>query len=302
MTLVSSFLRRLLEQGRRPGTIDLYRENLGAFQNFLEFSLSKNILQASPEDIEAYLLNLEPRMLPNTASQILGRVNLFYRFLLKEDKILKNPLEDFEGPGRAPALPRDVPDEKKVADLLSLPSTHSVYGLRDQAILELFYSTGIRNKELRDLKLYDPDLKDLTLHVREGKGGKGRLIPLGRKASEAIFKYLKRARPLFQKKPGETALFLSSQGNPLTEQTLRHVFLRYRNKIQGLEGITPHKLRHSLALHMLRGGAPIDRIQEILGHKTIQSTQIYTRLYPKDLKIIHQKYHPQEKRRGYTMS
>jgi integrase/recombinase XerD len=190
--------------------------------------------------------------------------------------------------------PRHVPDEKMILNLLSQPDEHTYHGIRDKAVLELLYSTGVRSKELLLLKVQDIDLKDSSLMILNGKGGRQRMVPFGKSAALALEKYLEVTRPHYLKNPNLDILFLSKLGGPLKEWGLYEIIKRYGAKSGHTKGMTAHTLRHACALHMLKGGAPIEAVQELLGHKRLSTTQIYTTLLPQDLKAVHEKFHPRE--------
>jgi site-specific recombinase XerD len=248
-------------------------------------------MTAMPEDIEAYLLKIKSIVSEHTYYHRFSTVRCFYRYLAMEEIIAFNPATAIQGVRTPSRLPKAVPSESEVEDFLKKPKLHTVYGIRDRAMFELFYSTGLRSQELRDLKLEDLDLSQRVLTVREGKGGKGRLVPFGRKSKDAVEEYINKSRPILNKK-SVTHLFLTDQGNPMSAYILRHNMNRYRDPEN--RTATPHSFRHACALHMLRAGASIVHLQQMLGHERITTTTIYTRLNPEDLKKAVKKYHPRE--------
>jgi integrase/recombinase XerD len=220
----------------------------------------------------------------------------FYEHLRLSERIFMNPTDGIEWVGpRHPTLPKDIPDKETIFEFLNLPDTSRPDGVRDKAVLETLYSTGLRSKELRDLRLSDVDLKQRVIRVRCGKGSKGRMVPLGAIAADAIQRYLESTRSRHLKSSDETHLFLTERGGPLKDFNVRWCMIRYRAKLGAARALTAHTLRHACALHMLRGGAPIESISELLGHSRLSTTQIYTRLYPKDLKTAHQAHHPRDR-------
>lgn len=295
--LLLKYLEHLKFRCLSPQSIESRRDTLRVFRRYAHEVLSKKLKDVTSKDIEKYLSQVKPRLKDST---FVGRVSIlknFYIYLKKESIILQNPFEVLDPVPRWDRTPRDVPDEKTVEHLLTRPDGHTYIGIRDQAILELLYSTGIRNKEFLQLRLQDLDLKEHYLLVFYGKGGKQRMVPFGKKAKEAVERYLEVTRPHFQKNPNEDHLFLSEWGNSLKEWAVCELIKRYADKSNHTKRITSHSLRHACALHMLKGGAPIEVVQELLGHKQLATTQIYTRLLPQDLKAVHEKFHPRERQK-----
>jgi site-specific recombinase XerD len=264
-------------------------------ERFIQSIKDKPLDEVMLKDIEAYRIVIAENLTKNSVLCVLNHIRGFYRFLHKQGYLLNDLSQLIDLPGRNVGLTRDVPDEKKTALLLNQPDLHTYHGIRDKAVLELIYSTGIRSKETRDLKVGDIDLKERTLAVRSGKGGRGRIVPVGQKAIESLDTYLKITRPHYVKNPEEDHLFVSRLGRSPDYWFINDIIRKYCEQSIYLNGITPHLLRHACALHMLRGGASIESISELLGHKRLSTTQIYTRIYPKDLKAMHAKYHPRER-------
>ena len=272
---------------------------LWRYSSWLWNTFDTKVTAAEARHIEKYMDHLKERLAPGSLRLSLSRVRRFYRYLYRRELILQDPtLSILPLKKEQKALLKNVPDEEAVAYLLNQPDEHTYHGIRDKAVMELLYSSGLRNEELRNLCLRDIDLKEKTVTVRRGKGGKGRIVPFGKKAAESIQKYLEVTRPKFIQSPEEDHLFVTSQGDPLEHHKtcVNDILSRYKKRSQLTKHISPHTLRHAFALHLLRGGAPIQAVQTLLGHKQLASTQVYTRLYPKDLKVIHKKYHPREKK------
>jgi len=177
--------------------------------------------------------------------------------------------------------------------MLNRPCPEEHHGIRDLALLELAYSAGLRRKELVGLEVGDVDLTGGFLKIREGKGGKERVVPLGHKAKEALERYLQVTRPRLQmrKKQETSRLFLTERGAPIKSTTVEEIIVKYRPHHR----IHTHTLRHACALHMLKGGADVRYIQELLGHASPNTTMLYTRLLPADLLQMHHRYHPRER-------
>lgn len=292
--MISEYLESLKERGYSRSTIQNIKSILLRLDDYLWSHFDKKPKDASEVEIEEYYLELKERLKSNTMSLTFGRIRGFYRFLLKRDLILKNPVEDLF-PMKENQTLKDVPSEKALERLLLIPDEHTYFGIRDKAIMELMYSSGLRKMEVQNLKLRDIDLKEGVVQVIAGKGRKDRCLPIGQKAAASIQKYLDVVRPKFTKDPKAESLFLAQTGEGINGHSIHNIFMRYRGKSDLTRKITAHSMRHACALHMLRGGAPIQVVQAMLGHKELSTTQIYTKLCPQDLKAVHQKYHPREK-------
>ncbi|MGH7228405.1 MAG: tyrosine-type recombinase/integrase [Nitrospiraceae bacterium] len=218
----------------------------------------------------------------------------FFGWLTERCVLLFDPAEDLTlGRGSAP-LPKAVLTESEVKALLVAPGTDAL-GLRDRAILETLYSTGLRRAELCNLDLFDVDSERGTVRVRSGKGGRDRVVPIGNHALAALRSYLQKARPGLVAGPRQPALFLAAvTGRRLKMKTINHV-VRKHAEAAGLEKrVTPHVLRHTCATHLLQGGADVRHVQRILGHASVATTQIYTRVLIGDLVVAHRRHHPRE--------
>jgi len=229
-----------------------------------------------------------------TQSLYLQRVRSFFAFLVRRSLLLASPAADLTLPASSP-LPRTVLSERQAEKLMSAPPAWTKTGKRDRAILETFYGTGIRRGECARLDVGDIDLRERTLLVRNGKGRKDRLVPLPARAALALDAYLRDARPLLLKRPGEQALFLTAWwGKRLSEVSLNFL-LRRHARAAGIPAVHPHALRHTCATHLLRGGADIRHVQEILGHRHVRTTAVYTRVQIEDLREVLRCCHPREK-------
>ncbi len=215
--------------------------------------------------------------------------------------MLLDPARELERPRRPQRLPRAVPSERQVRRLLLLPSEGTPLGLRDRALLELLYSTGLRNAEACALDRGDLDLDSRLVHVRCGKGGKERRVPVGKRACRALARYLDsawqelRAKRYDQVHEAEVPLFLSRLGTRLQEQMLRWLLRRVREEAKLSTPVTPHSLRHACATHLLAGGADVRQIQVLLGHSSLRSTEIYTRVETGDLRRMLDRFHPRSR-------
>ena len=185
---------------------------------------------------------------------------------------------------------------REICAILNAPHGDDPLVVRDRAILEMLYSTGIRNAELRNLMLFDVDCGEGQLRIRSGKGKKERSIPLGEWAQTYLERYLKESRPSFVRDPSCNLLFVSIHGKQLSASNLVWIVRKYLKKTKITKDITPHCFRHTCASHMLKGKADLRHIQELLGHASVQTTQIYTKVELSNLKEVHKKCHPREKK------
>jgi len=247
----------------------------------------------------ARVLRQAPRGTPLSAatqSLYLQRVRSFFAFLVRRGLLLTSPAADLTLPVSSP-LPRTVLSERQAEKLMSAPPAWTKTGKRDRAILETFYGTGIRRGECGRLDVGDIDLRERTLLVRNGKGRKDRIVPLPARAALALDAYLRDVRPLLLKRSGEQALFLTAWwGKRLSEVSLSFQ-LRRHARAAGIPAVHPHALRHTCATHLLRGGADIRHVQEILGHRHVRTTAIYTRVQIEDLREVVRRCHPRERAR-----
>ena len=208
------------------------------------------------------------------------------------DFILNNPAGDLELPRQEKRLPRSVFTTDEVEAVLAVPNIDKPNGLRDRAILETFYSSGLRRMEIINLGLYDVDRSRGTLMVRQGKGKKDRVVPIGDRALLWIEKYLAEARPLLSDEMGDGPLFITKLGKAFHESTLTHLVTTYIKKAEMGKTGSCHSFRHSMATAMLEGGAGLRYVQAMLGHGDLSSTQIYTHVSIAQLKAVHEQTHP----------
>lgn len=237
------------------------------------------------------------RLRASTRHGSLVSLKVFFRWLERSGRLLADPARDLPLPKVPQQLPRGVLTSKEVDRVLAVPDLATATGLRARAILELVYSTGIRNAELRSLKLDDLNFAEGLVTVREGKGKKDRVVPMGRTAERFLKRYLDEVRPGVLRSRHEEHVFLSRYGRPFSKTQLV-LLLEKIGRAAGLrKPLTCHGLRHTCATHMLRGGADIRHIQELLGHRTLTATQLYTHVAATDLKRVHDRCHPRERER-----
>jgi integrase/recombinase XerD len=286
---VDAFLDALwMERGLSRNTLDAYRNDLVQFNNWLART-SRALPDVESTDILAYLAAMRAYSLRSTARR-LSTLRRFFQYLVRERRIDHNPAAGVDPPRPGRTLPKTL-SEKDVEALLSAPDTATPTGLRDRAMLELLYATGLRVSELVGLQMEQLNLSHGVVRVI-GKGNKERLVPLGEEAAIWLDRYIRDARPqLFRGPPGST-LFPGRSGRPLTRQAFWHALRRHALRA-GIPGrISPHVLRHAFATHLLNHGADLRVVQLLLGHADISTTQIYTHVARERLKQLHAEHHP----------
>jgi integrase/recombinase XerD len=291
--LIGQFLSYLsVERGLAQNTICSYQSDLKKFFSFLNLGKKREIKSITRQDITDFLLYLKNKKLSvNSIARNLISIKSFFKFLVNE-RIIK---DDITAVVEAPKLWKRLPDTLNIDEVVRLilrPDLKNRRGIRDRAILEVLYGTGMRVSELVGLKLNDINFEVGFLKCK-GKGGKERVIPLGKQAQVSLKRYLKAVRPkLILKKREMQEVFLSKLGKPLSRISIWKMIKDYARKANIKKSITPHTLRHSFATHMLERGADLRIVQELLGHSDISTTQVYTHINRDRLKSIHQKYHP----------
>jgi len=309
--LVERYLATRVRAGVRPRSLRLERDHLRRFARWLRARQVDDVRNLASRDLIAYQLDLAAHrycrskapdaplkpFAPTTRYAHFVTVVSFCRWLVLCRLLLVDPAAAAElaWPGRA--IARRTLCESDVLKLLDAPDASTPQGLRDRAVLELLYGTGLRRAELAALDLADVDLTGGTILVREGKGGHARLVPLGETAGETLARYLTAARPRLVRHPAVTALFLAGNRGPcagrrLGAQSIRDLVARAGRRAGLTVPVSPHMLRHSVATHMLRAGADLRHVQALLGHASIETTQVYTHLSVRDLIEAHARAHP----------
>jgi integrase/recombinase XerD len=294
-SLASAFLNYLqVEKGLSANTIGGYGRDLKSYSEFLE---KRRVSPAKVErdDIVDYLGSLYRRNLDSrSVARHLVTLRGFYRFLLIEDLIKSDPTLTLE----SPKVRKRLPTFLRVADvekLLAQPDLSTLGGLRDRAMIEVLYSSGLRVSELIGLRVSDLDMQTGTVRC-VGKGDKERLVPIGRRALAAVDQYLASARPLMMRarkmQTPVAFLFLNQRGGKISRCGVWKVMAAYGRKAGLRLRLTPHKLRHSFATHLLEGGADLRSVQLMLGHADISTTQIYTHVVEERLKAVYKAHHP----------
>jgi integrase/recombinase XerD len=279
------------ESGISDNTVAAYRHDLGRFLAFLSEARGRSLAEVIAEDVLAFLLAERARGLrPASLSRALSAVRCFLRYLAAEGRLDGAVLSTLDSPKLWERLP-DVLAPGEVEVLLAAPSPRKPLGIRDRALLEVLYASGARASETVGLR---PEGVDFALRVARvfGKGNRERLVPLGRLAVEALRRYLASARPKLIRGPDPGVLFVTRLGAPLRREDLWRIVRRHALAAGLGDKVHPHTLRHSFATHLLAGGADIREVQELLGHASIRTTQIYTHVGSDRLRKVHRKFHP----------
>lgn len=281
-----------LEKDASPNTIVSYKIDIERYLEFLDIQGISVIEKVQEKHVIKYLSMLrEFDLSPRTITRNLSSIKMFHKFLVGESIMKHNPAENIE----PPKLPRELPDvlnQDEIETILSQPNIIEHLGIRDKAILETLYATGMRVTELITLKQSSVFREEEIVRVF-GKGSKERLIPIGRSALDWIEKYLKEVRvKLAVEGRGQDILFLNARGKPLSRMAIWNIVKTYTQKAGIKKDVHPHTFRHSFATHLLEGGADLRSVQEMLGHVDISTTQIYTHIDREYLKEVHKTFHP----------
>lgn len=278
-----------VEKRLAHNTLTSYEHDLKLFTTFLRSHSITSFKDVTSDDIQAFSVSLAPDMKPASISRVLACLRGLFKFLVREGYQERDPIGSLPPMTRPLRLP-NVISVDEVTRLLDGPFTNSPRGLRDKAFIELMYSSGLRISEVAGLKLSDVDLAEGFVRVF-GKGSKERIVPVGGKAIDAISGYLSDGRPRLSKGKMDDSVFLSVRGRGMTRQAYWKILKQY-GAMAGLETLKPHTLRHSFATHLLQAGADLRAVQEMLGHASISTTQVYTHLAKDDLKEIYMETHP----------
>lgn len=280
-----------VEKGLARNTLDSYRRDLKKFLAFMHKQKVTDPGQVDREALNHFIATLKKEeFATSTITRCIASIRSFFNFLLQEGVIENNPALELESPKIEKKLPR-VLSTNEVDQLLSQPKKAQHNGLRDKAMLELLYASGIRVSELVALDITDFDPHVGFLRCR-GKGMKERIVPIGSVAINHVSEYLDNSRAKLLKKNGESALFVNHHGSRMTRQGFWKILKKYVRKSNINGEVTPHTLRHSFATHLLENGADLRSVQEMLGHSDISTTQIYTQITRRKIREIYDKTHP----------
>ncbi|MBP5996333.1 MAG: site-specific tyrosine recombinase XerD [Azonexus sp.] len=289
---IDSFCDALwLEDGLARATLDSYRSDLGRLARWLADSAGEPLLDIRETTLSAFIAHLSRQTRASSQSRYLSTLRRFYRWQLARGRIVADPTLKLANPTRPSRLPK-VMSEQQVDRLLAAPDLDTALGLRDRAMLETLYATGLRVSELVNLKLHEIGFNEGVLRAF-GKGSKERLVPLGELAIDWLGRYLNEARPEILKGRQSDALFVTARGGAMTRQAFWQLIKRYA-ALAGIapEKLSPHVLRHAFATHLLNHGADLRVVQLLLGHADISTTQIYTHVARERLKALHATHHP----------
>jgi integrase/recombinase XerD len=290
--LIAEFIHYLnVERGLALNTLESYGRDLRQYADYLSGAGGTSFQRANRAVIVGYLLEMQRQgKATATIARRLAALKAFYQYLVQEQGLAQDPTANLESPKLERRLPK-VLSVREVEEILRQPDLDGPAGLRDKAMLELIYATGIRVSELTALNVDDVNLGQGYLRC-VGKGAKERIVPVGQAASESVGVYLDRGRGRLVRDGRERALFVNHHGRRLTRQGFWKIVKKYAEKAKIDKEITPHTLRHSFATHLLENGADLRAVQEMLGHADISTTQIYTHLTKGHLKDVYARAHP----------
>ena len=280
-----------VERGLASNTLEAYSRDLNRLAAFLFQRGVEGWGNATQSHLRAYIADLRSRRLSErSVLRLLGSMRRFFRFLLKEKILFVDPVPEFSSRGGSGRLPTTL-GIADIRTLLGQPDEAKPLGARDRAMLELLYGSGLRVSELISLTLPQVDLEANYLTIR-GKGAKVRLVPFGSWARDRIDRYLSETRPRFLVRGYSDYVFLTRSGKPITRQGFWKLLRGYVLRSGLQHRVTPHTLRHSFATHLLQNGASLRHVQELLGHSSISTTQVYTHLTDSHLHREYEKRPP----------
>ena len=267
------------------------------------------IVDVTPAELQQYQMAIynyerpdnsgadKKRLAVGTQACRLAAVRKFFSWLAAEQQIAYNPASALQPPKQPQRLPTNVLTRGEAKRLIEATPTTKPLDIRDRAILDVLYSTGVRRAELIGLNIYDVDFDNATLRIEHGKGNQTRIVPLTESARSALKLYLQEARAIFARETTQTRLFVSSRsGGPLDDADIVRIVKKAARRAKIKKPITPHSLRHTCATHLLRGRADIRQIQKLLGHRRLSSTEVYTHVEISDLREVISRCHPRQKK------
>jgi len=284
-----------MERGLSENTLSAYRTDLKKFSMWLSLKnatkTADSLIHARRNIITEYLAELETLNISSRSrARLLSTLRLFYAYLIREKMISTDPVALIDAPKLGRSLPKTL-TEDDVDSLLQAPDSATLLGLRDRALFEVLYATGLRVSELVGLQVSQVNLSQGVIRVT-GKGNKERLVPLGEEAVSWLEKYLGSARADILKQSVSDAMFVTKRGAAMTRQAFWYLIKRYATQAQIMAEISPHTLRHAFATHLLNHGADLRVVQMLLGHSDLSTTQIYTHVAKARLKSLHSQHHP----------
>ncbi|MFJ1302488.1 site-specific tyrosine recombinase XerD [Pseudomonadota bacterium AL_CKDN230030165-1A_HGKHYDSX7] len=287
-----------LEDGLAANTLAAYRRDLSAFAHWLEHpgehggqASAGQLSEAGAADISAWFAARHEESRPTTANRRLAALRRFYAWALREHRVQADPCLTLVAAKQPLRVPKTL-SEKQVEALLAAPDLKTARGLRDRAMLETLYATGLRVSELVNVKVLDVSLNEGVVRVVQGKGGKDRLVPLGAEAAHWLDQYLREARPELAGGRAADAMFLTARAEAMSRQAFWQLVKKYALLADVRAPLSPHVLRHAFATHLLNHGADLRVVQLLLGHADISTTQIYTHVARERLRALHAAHHP----------
>lgn len=301
--LVPVYLAHLRIIGRAERTIKNTGYSLNDFVRFLDGEQILNIEDITPEVMLAYQEELAFRITAKgkllairSQDKPLSVARGFTRYAHEQDYLVSDPGKKIKLPRKPKTLPKVIMSQQEVKKVIDAADQHGNRGYRNRIVLEILYDTAIRRQEICNIKINDIDLDAGYIHIRSGKGNKDRVVPVSKRVCDLIGNYILAVRPAFIKDKDDDYLILNRWGQKMdsTGMGIWSIVKRCAHLAGMNKNISPHIFRHTCATHMLKNGAPVRHIQEMLGHESLESTQVYTRVTINDLKEIHAKYHPSE--------
>ena len=280
-----------LEDGLAANTLSAYRRDLLAFEQWLTLERAVGLDAAIAGDIQAWFAARHATSKPSTANRRLATLRRYYLWAIRHQRVIADPCLQLITARQPLRIPKTL-SEAQVEALLQQPPAHTSRGLRDRAMLEVLYATGLRVSELVNLGVLDISLTDGVVRVVQGKGGKDRLVPLGAEAAHWVSRFLQTARPALLGQRTSPALFVTARAAPMTRQSFWLLIKKYAVEAGVRAPLSPHVLRHAFATHLLNHGADLRVVQMLLGHADISTTQIYTHVARERLKSLHAQHHP----------
>ncbi len=295
---IKAFELSLKAMNQASGTIKIKMLKLNRFIDYLQQNDIDRIDDITAETIESYRVEIH-KSLNGVAYQnsILSVIRQFTRYLYRQNHIVSDPGKDIEYAKIPQTLPQSVLTPKEAKKIIHAPDVKTITGYRDRTILEILYSSGIRKDEVNQLTIRGVDYNDGYLMIENGKGGKDRIVPIGKIACRYLENYIKSVRPELLIDKGVDHLFLSLRGQQLSKNIVWDLVKKYAKKARIKKNVHPHTFRHTCATGMLKNKADLNTIRKILGHASLNTTQIYTHLNISDLKDVHRRCHPREKDR-----
>jgi integrase/recombinase XerD len=299
---VRQYLNAMMATGRSPHTV---RGAKSAFKALVAFlgsvgvetieQVTHDALLRYREEISWHMTDKGTPLTARSQSELLGHVRAFCRWMVAQDWLVSDPSKRIPNPRKPQQLPKAILDEAEVQRILAQPDLHTASGYRDRVILEVLYSSAIRREEAANLQLQDVDTEHGFLIVRGGKNRKDRAVPIGANVCALLQTYIAGVRADWPGADRDRHLFLNRFGAGMGPNAVWHVVRKYVQTAGIGRAVSTHTFRHSCATHMLRAGAPIRHLQEMLGHASVETTQVYTRLTITDLKAVHRRFHPRER-------